>query len=319
MPRQPLTYNATLVRREDFTPQLTTFHFRQDERFDDDSPFMPGQYVALGLNNDSRPELRAVRRSMSIASAPEQHDALEFFIRFVERPESDNPLTHLLWRMQGGDRIHITRRPAGKFTLEHTMGRGDERIRIYVAAGTGLAPFISMVRSMKLSDPKADMGRVILIHGASYPRDHCYARELMRYAEENGLRYFPTVSRPLEAPDWAGDTGRAEDYFLAGRLEDFEQRAGLGRGRLTPLTAAVLVCGLQGTIARSTERLARRGFVPADRRIRRALGLSDDVRPSLWWEQYDAEPVLDIHDPRVVAALKQDLDSGTRSLGRSIG
>ena len=58
MPPKPLAYNAELVRRDDFTTELTTFHVRYDQPLgDDDKVFLPGQYVAIGLNNDERPEL----------------------------------------------------------------------------------------------------------------------------------------------------------------------------------------------------------------------------------------------------------------------
>ncbi|HKE13223.1 MAG TPA: hypothetical protein VKB80_00035, partial [Kofleriaceae bacterium] len=124
MPPKPLAYNAVLVRREDFTPELTTFHVRYDEAApgggEAATPFVPGQYVAIGLNNVAQPELGSVRRSMSLCSAPEQHDAYEFYIRFVKHPESDNPLTHLLWKMSVGDRIFMTRKPVGVFTLKDT-------------------------------------------------------------------------------------------------------------------------------------------------------------------------------------------------------
>jgi ferredoxin/flavodoxin---NADP+ reductase len=319
MPLKLLTYNATLVRRQDFTPKLAAFHIRPDEPLGRDPAFVPGQYVALGLNNESRPQLGCVRRSMSLASAPERTDGFEFYIRFVEHPESDNALTHLLWTIREGDRIFMAGKPVGKFTLRDTVGEGPERIHVYVAAGTGLAPFLSMIRSRTIRDPEADLRRIILIHGASYPADLCYADELSRYAERNGLRYFRSVSRPKESPEWKGDTGRAEDYFLPDRLEDLERRAGLQAGELVPSTAGVLLCGLQGTIARCIERLAPRGFVPFHRKLRRALELGDQVPTSLWWEQYDSEPVIDIKDPARVAALKGDLAAGIARLGGRSG
>ncbi len=310
MSSKRLDYNATLVRREDFTPELATFHVRYDEPLDADPVFVPGQYVALGLNNETRPELGSVRRSMSILSAPEQKDVFEFYIRFVRRPASVNPFTHLLWPLEEGGRIDMTRKPVGKFTLRDTLGEHDPRLRVCVAAGTGLAPFVSMLRSARRSDRQADLSRFALIHAASYPGDLCYANELSRYAEQNGLLYFGSVSRPQEAPAWAGDTGRAEDYFLPGRLEDFEMRTGLGPGGLTPSRAAVLVCGLQGTIARCIERLARRGFVPFHRRLRKALGVPAGRPASLWWEQYDAEPVIDLSDAAAMAQLRGDFERG---------
>jgi len=311
MPPKPLAYNAELVRRDDFTPELSTFHVKYDTPLgDDEPPFVPGQYVAIGLNNVERPELGSVRRSMSLCSVPEQRDAYEFYIRYVNHPESNNPLTHLLWKMQVGDRIFMTRKPVGVFTIKDTVGEGDSRWRLLVAAGTGLAPFVSMIRSAHLRDPGADLSRTVLLHGASYPADLCYREELESYVRQHGLHYFRTVSRPREAPDWTGDTGRVEDYFLPDRLTELELRLGVAPGGLTPATAGVLICGLQGTIAQTIMRLAPRGFVPDNRRIRKALEVPEEMKPHLWWEQYDNTPVIDIGDPELVARLKEQLRAG---------
>lgn len=307
MPPKPLAYNAVLVKREDFTPELTAFHIRYDEPLSGGAAFLPGQYVALGLNNEAVPALGSVRRSMSICSAPEERDAFEFYIRYVKHPESDNPLTHLLWKMASGDRIFMTRKPVGVFTIKDTVGSGDRRMAVFVAAGTGLAPFVSMVRSEVLRDPKTDLSRVVLLHGASYPADLCYGDELQRYQRENGLHYFRTISRPKEAPEWKGDVGRVEDYFKPERLAEVEDRIGLGAGGMRPDRAAILICGLQGTIGETITRMIPRGFVPDNRRIRKALDLPDDMPSTMWWEQYDNTPVIDIDDPALVARFKDEL------------
>jgi ferredoxin--NADP+ reductase len=308
MAPKPLAYNAVLVRRDDFTAELTTFHVKYDEALKPEGPaFVPGQYVAIGLNNTEQPDKGSVRRSMSILSAPEQQEAYEFYIRWVKHPESDNPLTHLLWKMKEGDRIFMTRKPVGVFTVKDTVGESDPRWRLYVAAGTGLAPFVSMLRSEHLRDPKADMSRTVLLHGASYPGDLCYADELAGYAEQHGLHYFRTVSRPKEAPDWKGDAGRVEEYFKPDKLEDLEKRIGVAAGTLTPRTAGVLICGLQGTIAETITRLAPRGFVPDNRRIRKALEVPEDMPAHVWWEQYDNTPVIDVDDAALVGRLRDQL------------
>jgi len=244
---------------------------------------------------------------MSLSSAPEQTGALEFYIRFVGKPESENPLTHLMWELSPGDKLYMTRKPVGKFTIEGTCGSEEQRSLIFVAAGTGLAPFVSMCRSSVLQDPKADLSKYILLHGASYPDDLCYRDELDRYRVENNLHYFKTISRPKEAPDWEGDTGRVEDYFLEERLAELEEGAGLGEGGLNPDKVAVLICGLQGTIAQTIIRLSHRGFVPDHRRIRKALEVPEEQPPAIWWEQYDTTPVIDVKDVELVESLKAQL------------
>ncbi len=316
---KPLTYNASLSERIDLTDSLAVFKVVPDEFLDQidgkltgapvggDGPwFVPGQYVVLGMNH---PEKGPVRRAMSLASAPEQTDALEFYIRYVTVPESDNPLTHLLWPTKEGDRLFVTTKATGRFTLEHTVGADDRRLKIFIAAGTGLAPFVSIVRSRLLRDPEADLRDLVLLHGASYPEDLGY-REELEAARSRGLHYAVTISRPKQRPDWQGDRGRVEDYVLPERLEELEKRVGLEPGGLGPRRAVVYICGLQGTIGASIERLAERGFVPADRKIRRALDIPKDVAPTLYYEQYDNAPVIDIADPEVVSALKERLHRG---------
>ena len=307
MALKPLTYNASLTRREDHTDELSSFFVEYDEPLEKDPLFVPGQYVALGLNNEKQPELGAVRRSMSLCSAPEEKQAFEFYIRWVKHPESDNPLTHLLWDTGSGDRMFMTRKPVGKFTLDGTCGASDPRIKLFVAAGTGLAPFVSMVRSLHLQDASADMSKLVLLHGASYPADLVYQTELEKYQAEHGLHYFRTVSRPNEAPDWTGDTGRVEDYLKKDRLPALEERIGMAPGELTAESAAVLICGLTGTIAQTITRLAHRGFVPFDRKIRKALDVPEGQPPAMWWEQYDTDPVVDLKNPEVVGSLKAEL------------
>ncbi len=304
---KPLEYNATLVERVDLTSALAIFKVRPDEPYEGTDPwFVPGQYVTLGLNNEAKPELGSVRRPMSIASAPEELDLLEFYIRYVNYPESANPLTHLLWETRSSDRVYLRNNPVGKFTLRDTVGGDDPRLKIFVAAGTGLAPFVSIVRSHHLRDPQADLSRYVILHGASYPADLGYAEELEGY-RRHGLHYMQSISRPKESPDWHDDAGRVEDYFLPERLAQLEERLGLGAGGIVPSRAAVFICGLQGTIGRTIERLLPRGFVPENRKLRRAFEVADDVGSTVFFEQYDTTPVIDVKDPEVVGPLRAQL------------
>jgi ferredoxin--NADP+ reductase len=305
---KPLSYNGVLVKREDYTAELTVFHFRYDEPLPEkpDKPiFLSGQYIALGLNNEDEPDKGSVRRSMSIASAPEEGQTLQFYIRWVKHPASENPLTHLLWKMKEGDRIFMTRKPVGKFTIEDTMPE-DKRLKVLVAAGTGLAPFVSMARSRMMRDSKADLSDLVLLHGASYPDDLVFRDELEKLRESNGLRYFPTVSRP-DGTGWNSHAGRVEDFFKPERLAVLEEAVGLSPGALSPKNAGILICGLQGTIAQTILRLNHRGFIPFDRKLRAAFEVPDGTPPSIWWEQYDSDPVVDTTDAELMAKVRGEL------------
>lgn len=310
---KPLEYNATLTERIDITDALTLFRITPDQP--PQRPwFTPGQYCVLGLNNKEKPELGSVRRSMSIASAPEDDGPIEFYIRWVAKPESDNPLTHLFWKLKAGERVYMRAVAAGVFTVKDTIGLDDPRIRVMVAAGTGSAPFVSMVRSELRRNPAADLSKWVLLHGASYPADLGYREELMRMGETNRLRYWGTVSRPKEAPNWTGDTGRVEAFFEGARLDDLERRLGLPAGGFSSKNVVIYICGLTGTITGTIIPLIDRGFVPDFKRIREALGVPAETKDSVFYEQYDTEPVINIKDPNVVEPLRARMQAALGKL-----
>jgi ferredoxin-NADP reductase len=316
MAPKPLVYNATLAERIDLTDALTLYRVMPDER---PAPgwFVPGQYCVLGMNNDEKPELGSVRRSMSIASAPEDDGPIEFYIRYVAKPESENPLTHRLWTLKGGDRMYMRPVAAGVFTVPDTIGVDDPRFRVCVAAGTGSAPFVSMVRSELRRNPQADLSKWVLLHGASYPSDLGHRDELLSLVESHGLHYWGTVSRPKEGDGWSGDTGRVENFFAGDRLAELERRLGLAPGGFLPTKAAIFICGLQGTIGTTITNLCDRGFVPDHKRMREALGVPADAPANLFYEQYDTEPVINIKDPAVVEPLKAQLAAALARLAPS--
>jgi ferredoxin--NADP+ reductase len=299
-----LAYNATMVERVDLTDALAVFRIRPDRLPEKRPWFTAGQYCVLGLNNVEQPELGSVQRPMSIASPPEIDDPIEFYIRRIDRPQSANPLTHLLWRLEKDDRMYMRAAAAGVFTIKDTVGSDDPRIRVMVAAGTGIAPFISMVRSEVARNPNGDLSKWILLHGASRPADLSYRHELRRLSASNHLQYWGTVSRRSEASDWTGDVGRVESFFDPIRLSDLEERLGLPAAGFTPSHVVVFVCGLTGTITNTIVSLIDRGFVPGSEPIRRALGVPPSSKSSLFFEDYSAEPVLNIGDPAVIEPLR---------------
>ena len=307
-----LEYNATLTAREDLEDTLSIFRLKPDtiERQGEGQWFVPGQYVTIGMNREVKdgvedPRPLSVRRPMSIASPPEDRDELEFYIRRVGEPESDLPLTHVMWPIEVGDRMYCRSVPTGHFTVEHTVGLDDKRLKFCVAAGTGLAPFVSIVRSRIRRDPKARLDDIAIIHGASHPTGLGYRDELEALAKTNGLKYIPAVSRPKD--DWKGWRGRAESVCDPARREEAEDALGLARGELRPDKVAVLICGLNGTIANTITGLLNRGFVPDNRKLRRALEVDDSKPATVFWEQYDNTPVIDVKNPELVAELRRTL------------
>jgi ferredoxin--NADP+ reductase len=287
-----LTGNATLLERIDLDPTLAIFRIRPDDLPVDGAPwFTPGQYVTLGEGD--------VQRAYSIASDPGERRWLEFYIRYAREPETETPFTHVLWPLPVGSRLHVGNKIVGRFTLERTVGPQDTRLKLFVAAGTGIAPFMSMVRHAQRQGHRDALSRIALLHGVSHPHELAYRDEL-EAARAAGLRYLATVSRPKENPGWTGVTGRVESLF-----EQLDFLDALG-----PDAAVVYVCGFQGTIAASVKRLLRHGFVPEDRKLRRMLAIPDTSKPSLFFEQYDLEPVFDPKDTALVESLRAEWERG---------
>lgn len=297
MAAKTVDYNATVTYKKLLTPTLAIFRVKPDVPA---PSFIPGQYAILALNH---PEKGAVMRAYSIASPPHLHDDyLEFYIRYVNQPTSDNPLTHLLFDVQEGDRIMMRDKIQGHFTVEKCMGKEDKRLRVFVAAGTGLAPFTSIV--FQHHHETGEAGPHCIIHGASYDKDLGYVEELESIMNRGTHpRYLASVSRPGECEGWSGLCGRVESHFSPAGIGALEEKLGLGAGGFNPENVTVMICGLQGTIANTLTDLFHRGFVPGDRRLRREFGVPDSVGGSIFFEQYDTTPILDIKDKDLMTEM----------------
>jgi ferredoxin--NADP+ reductase len=254
MAERPLEYNATLLSREDVAPGLAILRVRPDAPL---AEFVPGQYATLGLfgsaprapgaaPEDPPPVAGAlIRRPFSIASAAGEREAIELYAVLVP----GGALTPRLFALAPGDRLYLRGRAAGRFTLDGVPEASDA---VLVATGTGLAPYMSMVRTHH-----GDGGprRYAVVHGVRVSRDLGYGEELRALERASGrLLYLPTVSRPADDPAWRGRTGRVQTLFEDGVLE-----ARLGRV-LDPARDHVFLCGHPEMIASMQALLLARGF-----------------------------------------------------------
>jgi ferredoxin-NADP reductase len=236
-------YNGRLSRWEEIAEGLAIVGVQAIE---EPFPFEPGQYATLGLMGT---EGKLVQRPMSISSAASDLSEYEFFIRLVDA----GGFTPLLWERSVGDAINI-KGAKGKFLIQD-----DGRTLYFIATGTGLAPFMSMLDALK---ERGDTRDVILLHGVSYDHDLAWRDELLALAA-NGypLRYAATVSRPHLCPDWTGMTGRAE-AVVASQLDE------LG---LTAENTTLYLCGNPDMVSAIEEIATSRGFTP------------EQVRKELYW------------------------------------
>lgn len=260
-PTRDTGYNATLEERLLVTPRLAILRVRPDQG---GIPFTPGQFLVLGLQRreprvpEADPEEvaperleRLVRRAYSISSGSDRREYLEFYVSLV----SSGELTPRLFALPVGGRLYMDTTPRGLFTLDQVPL--TSRV-LLVATGTGLAPYVSMVRSHALGCPTQPLA---VLHGARYSWDLGYRGELeslQRHCPR--FRYLPVVSRPEADPDWRGRTGRLTPW-----LEHPE----LGPGGIFPVDPGdthVFLCGHPEMVTEGAALLEGRGFRQGSRR-----------------------------------------------------
>lgn len=238
--------NATVIDRVDVTPELMILRVRPDAGV---PSFTPGQYVAIGLlggatryagaapESETTAPDKLIKRAYSIGSSPEQREYLEFYIAVVPTGR----LTSRLAVVQVGERVFCQPKVTGTFTLE---GVPADKNLVLISTGTGLAPFMSMVRTSSIWAPRRS---ITVIHGVRYPEDFAYAEELRALEiSSKTLRYLPIASRAADT--WTGRKGRVQKIFEEGTVT------------LNPESDHVFICGNPAMIEDLEAMLAGNGF-----------------------------------------------------------
>lgn len=229
--------SVRLVERTAFSNERERFIFEPERPV----TFKPGQYATLAvLNGDN-----LIQRAYSIVSSPLE-PALEFFIELVEHGE----LTPRIWELKAGDTMLMRERIVGAFTLSQVP---ELTKRLLIATGTGIAPYMSMIRYKAEALRKGidDGCQYFVLHGGSRVHDLGSYREELTAMRGNGwLDYEATISRPWENPDWTGEVGRVEDV-----LRKHADKRGCDAAR-----AIAYLCGHPQMVESGKALLSRAGF-----------------------------------------------------------
>ena len=247
-------YNATVVGREAINPQLLILRVRPDAG---DYAFTPGQFAVLGLTGDeariaeAAPEevapdpQKLIRRAYSIASSSVERAYLEFYLTLVTTGE----LTPRLFALSHGSRVFLGPKASGLFTLDRVA---PAKSVVLVATGTGLAPYVSMLRTMLINDT---VRKFVVLHGARCSWDLGYRAELESLARiRPNFTYIPAITRPEQDPHFRGQIGRIQKLLEQGLVE---QLAGV---ELAPAHTDVFLCGNPEMITHVKTLLESRGF-----------------------------------------------------------
>jgi ferredoxin--NADP+ reductase len=210
-------YNSTVSGKILITPDLLVLRVRTDEPRKE---FKAGQYTSIGvlaseqrspnsvLTIDTIPENELIIRAYSIASANHETQDFEFYISQVKSGQ----LTPRLFNLSLGSRMWLDKKILGIFNLHDTP---KECNIVMIATGTGLAPYISFLRSHLRNHKEQKM---VVFHGAGYQWDLGYRSELefIKHSFDN-FYYFPTL---LKADDtWSGLKGYIQSHLENNLLE----------------------------------------------------------------------------------------------------
>ena len=207
----------------------------------DVTEFLPGQFLQLGLFPEGHQgeEAKLINRPYSVASP--RGDVLEFFIVLVE----DGELTPRLWKLEPGDSVEVSQRAAGSFTLKKTP---EAETLWLLATGTGLAPYIAMLRT---DEPWEKFQKICVVHGVRQFADLAYTEELKAYEEKFPGRFKLAQALTREEADGTMN-GRIPSLFESGELESvtgFPCRAD---------NSSVLLCGNPAMLDTMEELLGKR-------------------------------------------------------------
>jgi ferredoxin--NADP+ reductase len=241
-----------------WTDKLFTFTTTRDPAL----RFSNGHFTMIGLRQENgKPLLRAY----SIVSA-NYEDHLEFLS--IKVP--NGPLTSKLQHIQPGDSIIVGKKPTGTLLIDYLLP--GKRLYLF-GTGTGLAPFMSIVR-----DPETyeKFDQVVLVHGVRQKDELAYHDLLMEHLPNHEflgelvtskLRYYPTVTRETYK-----NMGRITQLIETGKL--FQD---LGMPPLSAADDRVMICGSPAMLRDLKHMLEQRGFkegntsTPGDFVIERAF------------------------------------------------
>jgi ferredoxin--NADP+ reductase len=206
--------------------------------------FRNGQFTMIGLEVEGRPLLRAY----SVVS-PNYEENLEFFSIKV----ADGPLTSRLQHLNVGDPIIVSRKATGTLVLDNLL---DGRNLYLLGTGTGLAPFMSIIRDPETYDR---FEKVVLVHGCRHVAELAYAETITEHLPEDEyvgelvrekLVYYPTVTR--------------EPFRNRGRITDLITSKTLFNDTGLPVLDReqdrLMLCGSPQMIGEMRELLDDRGF-----------------------------------------------------------
>lgn len=184
---------ATVLEFHDIAPEVRHFLFEVPgvERLH----FKAGQFVSFSESVNGK----KITRPYSIVSLP-AGNRFELCLNLVD----GGVFTPHIFHLKPGDSIEMSA-PLGFFVV-----RDPAREAVFIATGTGIAPFRAMAPDY-LSHPHAN--QLTLIFGVRHENTIYYRDDFEALANQHpNFRFWPTLSRA--EPSWTGRAGHVQTHLL---------------------------------------------------------------------------------------------------------
>ena len=220
-------FETKITGTTEVSPRVKIFRISVPEEFS----FTAGQFIMVSVPGFNNEKGFPIARPYSIASSPLTKGSVEICLSRV----LEGRLSNKLHSLSEGDAINVTG-PYGLFNLKEPVVDGTA----FIAAGTGIAPLISMIRTLYL---KNFSGEIKLFYGARNPKEFLYRTELESYSREKNMQLLLAASDP--DADWNGEQGIISEIALS---------------RLKTEDIRVYICGPPRMVADTAKKLQEQGF-----------------------------------------------------------
>jgi NAD(P)H-flavin reductase len=216
---------ARLIESREIAPEIRHFLFEVPEV--EQLPYVPGQFVSFSSTFGEK----KVTRAYSTASPP-SGNRFELCLNRVQ----DGFFSPHLFSMKPGDTVDM-KGPLGHFVLKRPVSDS-----IFVATGTGIAPFRGMLLDCLTREPEKHF---TLVFGVRYEYNILYRDEFEQMDRDHAnFTFIPTLSRP--DPSWTGRTGHVQNHVMQvlGERRDMD----------------VYICGMKQMVDEMRARLKEAGL-----------------------------------------------------------
>ena len=230
---------ATVAGQKQWTDSLFSLQVEAEI-----APFEAGQFGKLALDIDGE----TVARPYSFVNAPHERPYEFYYIKVAE-----GPLSSRLPNLAAGDKVLVAPKASGFLVLSEVL---DAENLWLIATGTGIGPFLSM---LKTAVPWQRFGKVMLVHAVRHASELSYREtiEALQAAHAAQFRMISFVSREAHP---GALIGRIPAAITDGRLE---AAAGVP---LSVQTSQIMLCGNPDMVRDTLSALQLRGMKKHRRR-----------------------------------------------------